>query len=93
MKRIRTCPFCGSTKVKIDSKSKNNNYTRTVYCTVSVRCTRCHARGGTASGEIPNRIAYPINIDLTKITNYEVLEERAIEMWNKRTSSENSWCE
>lgn len=58
------CPFCNSDKYKIDSKStgyidkntgEKHKYWRSSADvrtgTFSVRCTRCHARGGTGSTE------------------------------------------
>lgn len=50
--KLKPCPFCGSTKLKIDKKSKLVNYRHVAIFTVSVRCSCCHARGGTVSGEV-----------------------------------------
>lgn len=42
--KLRPCPFCGSTKLKVESK--HNEYAHTA----SVRCNKCYARGSTVSG-------------------------------------------
>lgn len=57
--KLKPCPFCGSTKLKIDSKRKLIHYKHTVYYTTSVRCSCCHARGETTSGEVPGDIVPP----------------------------------
>lgn len=48
---LKPCPFCGSDKLKLDSVSKYKFQRGYVY-TLSVRCNKCHARGGTASGDV-----------------------------------------
>lgn len=85
MPELKPCPFCGNTKLKVDSKSKRNSYTHTVHFMVSVRCLCCHARGGTASGEIPVHFG---ELKLDKLTDYSALKHEAIENWNRRAENE-----
>lgn len=40
--KLKPCPFCGSTKLKIESK-RTFNYGKK-HCSVTVRCMKCHAR-------------------------------------------------
>ncbi len=80
--KLKPCPFCGSTKLKIDNKCKLIHYKHTVYCTTSVRCSCCHARGGTTSGEVPCDLVPPTTAD--KLTDYKALEENAVKAWNRR---------
>lgn len=79
--KLKPCPFCGSTKLKIDKKSKLVKYRHVAIFTVSVRCSCCHARGGTVSGEVGSGIADPIS---DKLTTYEELKTKAAESWNSR---------
>ena len=59
MADLKPCPFCGSDKLKIDSKSGRihyyekdgmNPWQNVVY---SIRCNCCHARGGAVSSDLP----------------------------------------
>lgn len=65
-KELKPCPFCGWDKLKLDKKQRNSNVT------YSVRCNRCHARGGVGGAS-----AY----------DYEGLNKaksEAIRKWNER---------
>ena len=85
--KIEPCPFCGSNKTKIEYKGKDINYRHVRTITMSVRCNRCHARGGTVSGEVPNyTFGKP---DSKKLTTIKDLEKLAIERWNGRISDVN----
>ena len=89
MAELKPCPFCGSTKLKVDSKSSLYGYTgldirieRMIY---SVRCNVCHARGGAIGGlvapseNIKNRDRLPKDI----VFPHE-LRQKAIDLWNER---------
>lgn len=95
MERMSECPFCGSTKVKLDCKERVAGYNgldmKVNYCVYSVRCNACHARGGTAGGKIIlgfSRYVNPITGDPFALpdwaTTREVLRAKAIENWNRR---------
>jgi Lar family restriction alleviation protein len=80
MNDVKHCPFCGSTKLKADSKKIN----RPRYLTGdkwedghtgSMRCNRCHARGPTVTVWVPRHT-------LTGIQ--ERIKDAAIEAWNRR---------
>lgn len=47
-KELKPCPFCGSNSLKIESKHSAKGDNEKTY-TATVRCNKCHARGGTAS--------------------------------------------
>lgn len=71
---LKPCPFCGGTKVKIDCKTIGSRET------YSVRCNKCHARGGT----------YGITIRKSQMS-YEAIvqcrdsaKQKALEEWNTR---------
>lgn len=85
--QLSPCPFCGSTKLKIDKKSKLIHSRHVAIYTVSMRCSCCHARGGTVSGEVRTGILNPVSDNLT---DYETLTQRAIEAWNKRVDNTNT---
>ena len=80
MVELKPCPFCGSTKLKVDQKtgssSKWNSERKSLdkLIVVTVRCNRCHTRGPTTSlwGNWSDRPK-------------ETLGDAAIEAWNWRT--------
>ena len=78
---LKPCPFCGSTKLKIDQKtSSNTKYNPEIkkcekLVVVTVRCNKCHTRGPTTS-------MYANFYDRPT----KVLEEKAIEVWNGRAT-------
>ena len=80
MSELLPCPFCGSTKLKIDQKTSSNTKfnNETKRCdklvVVTVRCNKCHARGPTMS-------MYAGSYDRPT----KALEEKAIEAWNTRS--------
>lgn len=67
---IKPCPFCGSENVKL-LKKRTMYYGHTAY-TASIRCNRCHARGGTV---INLTAPYAVKEDVEAI---------ARERWNTR---------
>ena len=89
--KLKSCPFCGSNKIKIDSKCIRAGYNGVddiVYrATYSARCNKCHARGGVSSGKVislenyPKDIKYPLP---TWATTWEELKAKAVEAWNRR---------
>ena len=77
------CPFCGSTKLKVDQKTSSNTKwnSETGRCdklvVVTVRCNKCHTRGPTVS-------MYAGWYDRPT----QVLNNAAIEAWNQRIEKE-----
>ena len=70
---IKACPFCGNTKLKVDSKHNGKwHYTGTHSATV--RCQKCHARGPTASCKVTKEQQH--------VDEYTL--QKAIELWNER---------
>jgi len=67
---LKPCPFCGSNKLKLDKQTRND---RTTY---SVRCNKCHARGGTSS-------CMKLQYNLNRVEENFVMT-KAIEHWNQR---------
>lgn len=82
---LKPCPFCGSTKLKIDQKSSSNTKwnNETHRCdklvVVTVRCNKCHTRGPTTS-------MYAGWYDRPTKT----LAEEAAEVWNRRANDEQA---
>lgn len=70
------CPFCGSTSLKIESKHNGTHYWTGTH-SATVRCNKCHARGGTASCKVEKSI---IRAD-------SATEQKAIEAWNRRAAN------
>lgn len=77
------CPFCGSTKLKVDQKTSSNTKwnPETGRCNklvvVTVRCNKCHTRGPTVS-MYAGWYDRPV----------QTLNNAAIEAWNRRAREE-----
>ena len=82
--KLKPYPFCGSTKLKIAKKSKLVYYRHISIYTVSVKCSCCHARGATVSGEVQIGIGQPVS---DKLTDYETVKLKAAEAWNRRSEN------
>lgn len=78
----KACPFCGSEKLKVDSKTaKRTKYigsTRYNTITASVRCNRCFSRGPTVSMDY----LYDNFEDHNRVI--KELDIKAFEKWNNR---------
>lgn len=72
--QISPCPFCGNTKLKVDSKHHGTHYYTGTH-SATVRCSKCHARGPTASCKVEKGRQYGAD---------EATKQRAIELWNAR---------
>lgn len=70
---ILPCPFCGNTKLKVDSKH-NGQWSHTGTHSATVRCSKCHARGPTASCKVSD----------SRWSADESTKQKAIEFWNNR---------
>ena len=86
---LKPCPFCGSTKLKLESKQKLVGYNgldmRVEHRTYSVRCNICYARGGTVGGKVIQDHRLRSDLPLpTYATTDESLKNGAIEAWNRR---------
>lgn len=87
MEEMEFCPFCGSTKLKTDRIIKTTHFSRNrgldrVVC--SVRCNKCHARGGTASGYTRNAMYTLTEEGARLLEPMAQIEARAIAAWNRR---------
>lgn len=83
---LEKCPFCGSTKLKVESKSAmigtNGLDVPVDRYTYSVRCNVCHARGPARGGKV---LRYTLNLELPDWAKTQSeLYEQAIEAWNRR---------
>ena len=70
---ILPCPFCGNTKLKVESKH-NGKWSNTGTHSATVRCRKCHARGPTASCKVQKGLWHADS----------ATEQKAIELWNAR---------
>lgn len=68
---INPCPFCGNTKLKVESKHHGTHYYTGTH-SASVRCSKCHARGPTAS----------CKVEKGRFGADEYTKEKAIDLWN-----------
>ena len=75
----KSCPFCGKTKLSVESKSKNEY--KGCYRTYTVRCNSCHARGGTVGGYVKENYYCTEKVEL--ISDSELMN-KALNLWNKR---------
>ena len=92
----RQCPFCGSTKIKAETKRTRTGEYGTgepVYrVTASGRCGSCHARGPVVTlKRFPSSNTYGLDRTDPKYLSkraecarkeYKALEEKAMEAWN-----------
>ena len=76
---IKPCPFCGNTKLKVESKH-NGKWVGTGTHSAAVRCSKCHARGPTASCKAAD----------SYWSADKATEQRAIELWNERMNYETN---
>ena len=74
---LKPCPFCGGTSLKIESKHNGTHYYTGTH-SATVRCNKCHARGGTAS----------CKVEKGKYNADEETKQRAIEAWNRRVNDD-----
>ena len=70
---IDPCPFCGNTKLKVDSKH-NGKWSNTGTHSATVRCSKCHARGPTASCKVSD----------SRWSADDATKQKAIELWNTK---------
>lgn len=70
---ILPCPFCGNTKLKVDSKH-NGHWSNVGTHSATVRCSKCHARGPTASCKVSD----------SRWEADDATKQKAIELWNAR---------
>lgn len=88
MKGLKSCPFCGSSKVKLVKKNNGTKYMnelghRVERHTYSVRCRVCFARGGAIGGLVPDHLGNKYK-NIPEVTTDEDLEQEAIKLWNER---------
>ena len=78
MAELKPCPFCGGTKLKVDSKKSNNGKwdgnKYFVSHVVTVRCNRCFTRGPATS----------VWLRTNEYGAAKKGEGAAIEAWNRR---------
>ena len=93
--KLKSCPFCGSEKLKIESKSVFAGYNgleqRGNRGTYSVRCNKCHARGGAISGKILASFKFILNgeeLMPTWATTDSELKQKAVDKWNRRVKDD-----
>lgn len=77
MAELKPCPFCGGTKLKIDSK-RTFQYGGKKHCSVSIRCMKCRARGPVVG----------INMSNGQYDEREICESAVCESWNRRAGVE-----
>ena len=83
---LKPCPFCGWKKVTIAGKKVIRGYLwdRGVNKHIFyVKCNKCHARGGSASGLIPTYIT-KCKMPKDELSSYEEIKNAAIKAWNRR---------
>jgi hypothetical protein len=92
--KLKPCPFCGSEKVKIEGKNKKALfYEGLEHRTYAVRCNKCHARGGTASGYIRNLFYHLTERGKELMETEYQIRCRAVEAWNRRADNEQREAE
>lgn len=86
--KLKACPFCGSEKVKIDTKSVKAGYTGidepVNQVTASVRCNVCHARGPAVGGKVISGRQWKTSLLPEWATTKDALCVEAVRKWNTR---------
>lgn len=77
--KLRPCPFCGSDKLKIDSK-RTFQHGGKKHCSVTVRRMKCHARSPVVGVNMPDK----------QYNEREVCREAVIKAWNRRVDDGDS---
>ena len=78
------CPYCGSGKLRPEVRTTDVPGRNVRKVTVCIRCSRCFARGGTASGEIPDPLFGEPKSD--RFSTLPELMAKAEEKWNWRAT-------
>ena len=79
---LKPCPFCGGTKLGFSSKTVARKYGSHRAYHGSIYCKGCNAYGARVLSETIKNV-YPMpDVD------FELLEVRAIEAWNRRAEDE-----
>jgi hypothetical protein len=90
---LKPCPFCGSEKLKVEGKNKNAlSYEGLEHRTYTVRCNKCHSRGGTASGYIRDSFYHLTERGKELMERECEIRSRAVEAWNRRSIDERADC-
>lgn len=103
MEELKPCPFCGFRGIRLHEKNRGFFWigalteVRIERLTYYAACNRCHARGGTASGNIVGYVRTVEFIDpfdgqterlqppgLELMTTKDEIKKRAAELWNRR---------
>ena len=99
---LKPCPFCGYKKSRISERWSRHwisyyvgeglDVESRVEVVINIRanviCNKCHARGGTARGNIARDGSMRESTkERFKIKEKETIEQRAIEMWNRRANN------
>ena len=84
MLELKPCPFCGGTKLRLDSKKISQPRYRGPGkwedgYTGNVRCNRCHARGPTVTVWVTQHTICRI---------LDLINDAADEAWNRRAGDE-----
>lgn len=88
MNRMRSCPFCGSDKLKLMRNATSAGFTWMDIPVLNVgyyvRCTICNARGGRVSGKVL-KYELPVGVALPGWDSREDdLAWSAVDAWNMR---------
>ncbi len=73
-KKLKPCPFCGGTKLKIESKRTFNYSYGKRHCSVTVKYMKYHARSPVVG----------INLDKNQYNERELCESQVAEAWKRR---------
>jgi Lar family restriction alleviation protein len=95
---LKSCPFCGYKKAKITERLHKNliayygdfgcDYETIINISANVICNKCHAKGGTAVGNIQGvGEMREATKERFKIEKHETIKQRAIEQWNRRVNN------
>ena len=76
---LKPCPFCGGTKLDFSSKTASRDFGTSKVYHGAIYCKTCNAYGTRVLSEKVKANVYP-----SPKVDFDSLEQRAIEAWNRR---------
>lgn len=102
-KKLKPCPFCGYKNAKVTERwsrhwipyyvgeglDAESHVEVVINIRANVICNKCHAKGGTAVGNIKGDGSMRESTkERFKIEEHATIKQRAVDNWNRRTNND-----